>query len=485
MDLTAIVLCGEGKHLHPIASVRSGAPKALLPVANRPLLAYSLEWIEKLPLSKILVLAYGPRGSDIKSYVEEQYEKKSDTSIEVVMTENQYSGELIASQASRIKEDFVVFPCDFISGDMDPQIILKEYYNRDQSNVLVTGIYYQNTIDTIEKKALNFDYVVHTSLRDKDPKLLDVYSKESVHDNKRLELRTSMMWRHANSVVSTNLLNASIYICNHKVLELINSEAAALEDNGSDGGDNDDECYDKVMSISVINKSWPQVVRDIARRSWRHKSSCEHVCMCVLEPGKVTFIRANNLSSYLESNRYIMKLHAAQIGKGGGIANSAAGKGGASGSVGSDSLVGIDTSVGQKTTVKKTVVGNNCFIGSKCRITGCVILDGVNIQDEVVLENCLIGKQANIGTKSKLTGCNVEGGYQVLTGFQAKGETLQNVNIEGIIDEAMTGNQDYDDGDNVETDDLTDEESEEESDLEHGWSDDEEDDFSGDDFFER
>jgi translation initiation factor eIF-2B subunit gamma len=464
MDLTAIVLCGEGKHLHPIASVRSGVPKALLPVANQPLMSYGLEWIEKLFFSKIIVVAQGSRGDDIRKYVEEQYEKKSETAIEVFQTDNQYSGEIIASLASKVSGDFVVLPCDFITGDVDPQEVLKLYYNRDQERALISGVYYRNNIDTIEKKALSIDYLVHTPLSGKDPKLLDVYSKEWVQDHKGLELRTSMMWRYPNGVVSTNILDASIYLCSHKVLDLFNV-AAATDD------ENDDSREDQ--SVSVLNKSWSQVVRDVARRSWRHKSQCEEVWMHVLDSAKTTFIRANNLSSYLEANRYIMKQHASQIGRAGG----ASGKVGGSGSVGSDSLVGTETVLGQRTTVKRTVVGNNCTIGSKCRITGCVILDGVNIQDDVVLENCLIGKKANIGTRAKLTGCNVEGGYQVLTGFQTKNETLQNVNIEGFIEEATPSE------DEEETEEESDDGSEED-DIEEDWNDDDAD-FSGDDLFER
>lgn len=461
MDLAAVILCGEGKRLHPIASVRSGVPKALLPVANKPLISYTLEWTERLFFSKIIVVAQGQRGDEIRNYVEEEYQHRSATPIEVAQTNNQFTGEIITSLAPKIHGDFVILPCDFITGNVDPQAILKMYYNRDQDGVLISGVYYKNNVETIEKKALSIDYLVHTPLTGKDPKLLDVYTKEWVQDHKGLELRSSMMWKYPATVVSTNILNASIYLCSHRVLDLVGSRNVTDDQEDS--------------TINVTGKSWVQVVRDFARRSWRHKSKCEEVWVHLLS-SETTFIRANNLSAYLEANRYIMKQHAAQAGRPG--TKGAAGSG-SGGSVGSDSLVGNDTTLGQRTTVKRTVVGNNCTIGNKCRITGCVILDGVNIQDDVMLENCLIGKQANIGTKAKLTGVNVEGGYQVLTGFQAKNETLQNVNIEGFIENGGMS----EDGEEEEE-----EESSEDNGEKEEWSEEEEnedDQYSGDDFFER
>jgi translation initiation factor eIF-2B subunit gamma len=48
MECTAIILCGEGSRLSPFSAVRaSGTAKALLPVDNKPLIGYGLDWCEK------------------------------------------------------------------------------------------------------------------------------------------------------------------------------------------------------------------------------------------------------------------------------------------------------------------------------------------------------------------------------------------------------------------------------------------------------
>lgn len=44
----AVILCGPGLGLYPFTgSGPDDAPKALLPIANKPMLHYPLEWCEK------------------------------------------------------------------------------------------------------------------------------------------------------------------------------------------------------------------------------------------------------------------------------------------------------------------------------------------------------------------------------------------------------------------------------------------------------
>lgn len=44
LGLTVIILCGEGSDLKPITTTLK-LPKALLPVANKPMIQYPLEWV--------------------------------------------------------------------------------------------------------------------------------------------------------------------------------------------------------------------------------------------------------------------------------------------------------------------------------------------------------------------------------------------------------------------------------------------------------
>lgn len=50
-EFLAVVLCGPGQDLYPLTGTDGAAPKATLPVANRPVIDYVLNWIEESGLS--------------------------------------------------------------------------------------------------------------------------------------------------------------------------------------------------------------------------------------------------------------------------------------------------------------------------------------------------------------------------------------------------------------------------------------------------
>lgn len=323
--------------------------------------------------------------------------------MEVVGNNSHLTGEIIESMASDITSDFVVLPCDFIT-DIDPRVLINDFRNRD-NDVLITGVYYKNNLEHIDKKALESDVLIHTPLDKHQPKVVDSFTREGVTDSKYLSLRMAMLWRYSNVVASTKILNSGISCCSRKVLDII--------------GDKEDR-----YAVSASGKPWYKVVRDFSRRSWRHRTLLESVAANVL-PAESTFMRANNLSVYLEANRYIMK----ELVRTGSRQTSTPHVKGAA-TISPDSVVDASTTIAERSTVKKSAIGRNCKIGSKCRITGCVIFDDVVIEDDAFLENCLIGKGAVIELKVRLTSCNVEGQYVVTKGAQMKNEILQSLGMD-------------------------------------------------------
>lgn len=54
---------------------------------------------------------------------------------------------------------------------------------------------------------------------------------------------------------------------------------------------------------------------------------------------------------------------------------------GAGAQVSADSQVAASARVGERTSIKKSVVGPHCVIGKNVKISGCVIMDYVEIKD--------------------------------------------------------------------------------------------------------
>lgn len=260
---------------------------------------------------------------------------------------------------------------DFIT-DVEPETLLDYHRNRNHDTI-ITGIYYKNNIEALDKKVLKPDMLIHTAFKNKSPLLLDWYSRDQVTAKKFLSLRDAMIIRHANSVISTKILHSSISFCSHKLIDIL----VSYDDNDDSDDDKDEKPEKPLHPVPTRGRPWNKVVRDIARRSWQHSKPLDSVAIALVDDDK-TFIRVENLPSYMEANRWAMK----QKAKAAGSVRPTQAKGAAI--IGADSCVGTDTTVGERTSVKKTVVGNNCTLGKRCRLTGSVILDGVKIADEYV-----------------------------------------------------------------------------------------------------
>lgn len=57
-------------------------------------------------------------------------------------------------------------------------------------------------------------------------------------------------------------------------------------------------------------------------------------------------------------------------------------------------------------------------------------MDGVVLEEGVSIADCILGPRAKVGKGGRLVGCNVQGGFVVEDGVEAKGETM--VGFEGL-----------------------------------------------------
>ncbi|KAI5948907.1 GCD1 [Candida theae] len=473
MEFTAVVFCGRGKTLEPFSEARgTGLPKALLPIANEPMINYVLDWCQRAVLAKILVVTQEETSESVEATIEkykksrrERFAKESDgseatkytTPIEIMPFTAENSAQIIYqlyknTQFRSHTQNIMILPCDFIT-DLPPAVIIEAFRNRNESDV---GVYftYKNQLEIEDKKSKIFGkkYTVYDGDAD-DSCLLDVYGKADIEMSKFLRIRTQMSWRYPRSIVSTKLLNSGIFLASNRIFNII------------------DESPSKFSELYFERRNYDKFIRDLARRSWKHSKSKETVGLFVV-PSEATFIRVNNLPVLMEANRQFMKKQAMMKGQ---TLQGLQSKDKLAAHVGNDSIVGDGTELGEKTNVKRSVVGHNCTIGKKVRITGSLILDNVTIGDDVQLENCIIGHHVKIQPKSKLINCNVESTNDVPTGTQAKGDTLLCLNLEAVEDgeseeEFVLKTGPLSDSSSDEDDDDEDDTSEDESEFEDEYT---------------
>ncbi|KAH3670752.1 hypothetical protein OGAPHI_001268 [Ogataea philodendri] len=457
MEFHAVIFCGKGSSLSPISAVKeTGVPKALLPVANKPMIQYVLEWCDKAPFRQITIFTETHTLARISKFVDTYKESRDSdlaqtSPIECIGADasstgvilNQYKGHILKNTGN-----FVLLPCDFIT-DVPPQVLVEVFRGQDYNNIGLS-ICYNNSFENIDaNKVLNSNYTMY-SKQNSQLVLLDLCSKGSVALSKFLKIRTHLLWRYPNTQVSTALLDSFIFFGDSRLFKLLEDQKNGL----------------------ISSNSATKIKRDLARRSWKHSTKQEAVGLFIL-PEKSTFARCNNLAVYAETNRHVLKLHAKESNTTASTQKpkEKADKPKNLATVGADSLVGDNTELGERTSVKGSAIGNNCKIGNKCRLTACVVLDGVVIEDDVSLQNCTIGENARIGAGSRLVNCNIEGAYVVGSKVNLKGETLTNLEI-GLEDEdgsfeAIDDDSDEDDSEDGESgyDDESFEEEEYDDDI--------------------
>ncbi|QPG75395.1 hypothetical protein FOA43_002749 [Brettanomyces nanus] len=413
MEFNAIIFCGKGSNLSPFSGVKdTGTTKALLPIANKPVIRYVLEWCDQAPFKTVTVVC----GTDVLADISPVVAKYRDTrgselnstsTLSCISSSCSTTGsilsEVLKTQKFLYKENIVLLPCDFIT-DVPPQVFIEIYRGTSDEN-LGLAISYNNMFENIDNKILKTNYTVYANQADGNTVLLDLYSKNYVALTKFLKIRTQLIWRYPETRVSTNLLDAFIFFVNFKIFDIIAGQKDSF----------------------FNNRSANKIKRDIARRSWSHSTPKETVGLFVL-PKESVFARCNNLSVYMEVNRFFLKKHARQNAN---LTSGQKSKDNKNAAIaGADCVIGQDTELGDRTNVKRSVIGNHCRIGKKCRITACILLDGVTLEDDVHLENCIIGKKAKLEVKCRLVNCYVEGSYIVGKDVNLKGETLTNISLE-------------------------------------------------------
>lgn len=418
-----MILCGKGKSLLPFLLTRaSGIPKALLPIANRPMIDYVLEWCDRGFFPKVTVICDAQSLKEISDAVDAYTSRRGESgAITNTVSVNSEHGlgavvyALYNNDIIKANESFVLLPCDFIT-NLPPQVLIDAYRNKDPRDIGLC-VYYRNQLDIEDKKHLIFKrhYTVYTDHSDGLQQLLDSYSVEDTEFHKALSLRTQMSWKYPNATVSTKTLGAGIFMGLPQALQVLKLDPVKYTDS--------------YFSHRSIHK----IVRDLARREWKHSNVTDRIGF-LLVPEQALFFRCNSTPVLMEAQRHFMR---AQARLKADRTHDKADK--LHAIIGIDSCVGENTTLGEKTNVKRSVVGSDCKIGNRVKLTGTLVMHGCTISDDVQLENCIIGHGVTIHSKCKLVNCSVEPTHEVARGTTAKGEELLKLSLEGIVESGNHG----------------------------------------------
>ncbi|KAF9461333.1 UDP-3-O-glucosamine N-acyltransferase [Collybia nuda] len=468
-EFLAVLLAGFGNELLPLTSDHGDepCPKALLPVANKPMIDYILLWLEQAGIKDVLLICPTIHRPAIYHHIHsdtsvspsllridlQTYDETPDTNVGTCT--------LLRHFSNRIPEDFVLVPCDFIA---PPSLPLSTLLNRFRADAISDG-----SIATTcwigayapEKGAFPDEW---GPLPKPMPIVWDEFTETLLHvdttddqdrNAEELELRVSMLTRYPQTKMSSRLQDSHVYICKRSVLDVLHErghfdsfreefvpwlckvqyqrtrkEKYGRVLNSNDNAplqalalkhstmltriksDNDQSFTKGSQDISIPPSPTDYEDRAIAE-SFR-------IGIVIHRPDTESAIRVNTISSFLEVNRRMLLQVSYSLPsdpKNRSLIDQKA-------QISKDTIIGDSTQVFGRVTIKTSVIGRHCIIGSTTKIIGCILFDHCVVGDGVRLEGCILGKNTKVGSKAELSRCITQAGYEVSAGETFKGEKL-------------------------------------------------------------
>ncbi|THV07882.1 UDP-3-O-glucosamine N-acyltransferase [Dendrothele bispora CBS 962.96] len=488
-EFLAVVLAGFGNELVPLTSNHGAepCPKALIPVGNKPIIDYVLSWIDQSGIKNVLLICPAVHRPAISHHVHSDLPTSLRIDIQTYdesPDSNTGTCTLLRHFASRISEDFVILPCDFIPPpSLSLHTILNKFRTESVSDgSIATACWF--AASQPDKNAFVEDW---GSLPPPTPIVWDEKTEtllyiDTVDDSDRnseeMELRMSLLSKYPRTKLSRKYQDSHVYVCRRSVLELLhekehfdsfreeffpwlckiqyqrlkrqkyervlNPPTNALTQTVALNHSTLQNKLQEKFTLHPRNSGPSEPSSPVDDDSDVQPSSLRiGIVIHQAEDGFAT--RVNTIHSLLDMNRRVLSqttYSPPSDPKSRSLIDQKA-------QISSDTIVGDSTQVSERTTIKKSVIGKHCVIGKMVKIVGCVLLDHCVVEDGAKLDGCILGRGTKVGAKAEVSRCVTQAGYEVDAGETAKNEKLD-VSDWAALDHDEDDDEDDDDDDDEE-----------------------------------
>ena len=444
LGLQAFILCGPGVNLETLSA---DEPKALLPIANRPMVWYVIDWCYRAGITDVTLITPPSLSKALHDGLAQNpllssFSPKLDVLSPEDLDDDTPTGSILRLPEieTAVTSDFLVLPCDLVC-ELPAESLL-DVWMIDQDTLHISealghsqlpkssrrigglGVWY-NTKTHHHVKGTETDFITtaplpkptipppSTSLRPQVSQLVNAMTtdtlKDKLADKESFSMRHSLLRKHPRTRLFTSHRDAHIYIFPHWILEYARQNPK-LQTIGED------------LVGWWAKASWQ---KGLAEKLQFPDNSVPRILAYIHPTSSPLIQRVDTPTQLLATSLYLATLdpssssnpHAhphkrspqATIPANASIADSTC-------------LIGPFSTVGPQCTFKETVVGSNCALGQRVRLTKCVIMDGATIEDNAILVECVVGARAKVGRKCVLNECTVQGGFAVEEGTEGKGE---------------------------------------------------------------
>lgn len=385
--LQAVIIADSfDKKFTPVTLLK---PRALLPLANIPLLEYTLEFLASSGIQEIIVFCCA-HATAIKDYLKRAnwLLPSSPVKIITVVSEDCLSfGDALRDidAKSLISSDFVLVNGDTVA-NVKLKPILAEHKERrlKDKQVMMTMLF---------KKAPPYHMIrqqqadVLLAIKSDDNRLLHY---EKSRNKKKFHMPLELFMANRSVQLRYDLLDTGVTICSPHTLELFTDNFDYLtKDDFVKGLLSNEEVMANKMYIHVLDKEYAARVSNLPMYNAVSKDVLSRWVYPVVPDGTIA-----DISSY----RYSYGRHNIYLHRNVTLARGC--------TLQQNVLIGEGTEVKNDTFITDSIIGKNCVIGNNVKLDGAYIWDNVHIDDGCELMMCLIDNKVHLKNNVKVqNGC--------------------------------------------------------------------------------
>ncbi|CAG9321507.1 unnamed protein product [Blepharisma stoltei] len=436
MAFQVVVLAGgRGQMLYPLAN---HTPKALLPIGNKPMLAYILETLDRSgeDFSRgILIATNDQYYTEISEFLSRYIQLNSNT-YNVINVPEEFPGTLgtlryLFSQ-KLITSDIMVVSCDLLVDHTIIPDFIKQFRIENSS---FSMLLHNGTAANEEMQIFGVN----------ENRVLTIFDWINISDSDGLVLPKRLLQKCPQIELRNDMISSYCYLFKKWLLNNILTS--------------DDDKIEMMLDIKedlvpfLLKKQFSSLF--LHQFAYEEDSDEEEPGKIPIKTFKITFYlcpedafcrRVQLIKQYLETNMLKLRPLANDEKKkqeakpipmvlestgnnarnilnnyyrAGKITNNIPPE---MKSISNDSIIAENIVMGQKSSITKSIIGKDVTIGKGCKIVQSVIMDHVIIEDESNINNSIICSRAVVGSKSKVLNSQLAHGSRTEPGTMLKEE---------------------------------------------------------------
>ncbi|XP_051134330.1 uncharacterized protein LOC127253674 [Andrographis paniculata] len=456
MDFQVVVLAGGfSKALVPLVS--KDVPKALLPVANRPVLSYVLELLERSGLKDAIVVVEGETAALlISSWISSAFADRLNVEVTAVPEDVGTAGALRAIDHRLSAKDILVVSGDLVS-EIPPGAVAAAHRRHDAvvtamlCSVPASGPSDSGSSGAKDKSKKPGRYNI-IGLDPTKQFLLHIAAGTEVE--KDIRVQKSILRAVGQMEIRADLMDAHMYAFNRSVLQdvltrkekfrslrldvlpfLVKSQLrseimlnGAQSDENGNGNVNDALQNSKVLLSQLLaNAPSFHEIYSLGRAGSAPAIRKTHKCCVYIADKSKYCAQLNSIQAFSDINRDVVgdanHLSGYTFSSHNNVIHPSAELGSKS-TVGPQCMLGEGSQMGDKCSVKKSVIGRHCRIGSNVKIANSVVMNHVTIGDGCSIQGSIICSNVQLQERAVLKDCQVGPGFVVTGGSEYRGESL-------------------------------------------------------------